>query len=144
MKAPNWYPAATLSALLLSCGGTTADDNGGAPGSTGGNSAIDSGVPAATGGMLVAFYGMRVFTGGTPSFGGAIDAGTGGAAAGGIDSFTGGTSTIELATGGQGVYLYGPRFDKLESASMSSGGNRAFISSDAEGGANLSNQRFDP
>lgn len=141
MKGLNWYPAATLSAFLLSCGGTTADDNGGKPGSTGGNSVIDSGVPAATGGMPMAFYGMRMFTGGTPSFGGAIDAGLAGGATGGIDSYTGGQSVTAPATG---IYLYGPRFDKLESASMSSGGNHAVISSDAEGGANLSNQRFDP
>jgi hypothetical protein len=116
MNGQTWYPAAALSAILLSCAGAT-DDSQGKP-ATGGGTGIDGGAPSATGSQPSNYYGVRL-TGGTSGVSTSTTAGTGG-----IDvahSTTGG-----MATGGfSGVYLYGPRFDKPDSSAISTGGSRA-------------------
>lgn len=115
MKGQNWYPAAAFSALLLSCGGST-DDGKGNPAATGGGTGIDSGVPTSTGGQPNYYYGPALIVGGSPA-----------------KASGGGTAQ---ATGGfQGVNIYGPRFDKLPSSSISTGGYRASTAANAEGGA---------
>ncbi len=121
MKGQTWYPAAALSAILLSCGGST-DEGQGNP-AAGGATGIDGGGPSATGARPAAYYGVLVTSGGTSGVSTSGTAGTGG-----IDvppSTTGGMGTGGFQGLGGMITMYGPRFDKLDSISISTGGGRS-------------------
>ncbi len=121
MKGQSWYPAAALSAILMSCGGST--DEGQSNPAKGGGSGIDGGGPSATGAQPAAFYGVLVASGGTNSVSTSGTAGTGG-----IDvahSTTGGIGAGGFQATGGAVYLYGPRFERPDSSAISTGGSHA-------------------
>ncbi len=121
MSCQPWYPAAALSAVILSCGAIT-DVSPASPSGTGGKPSIDAGAPGETGGQPVYHYGVQTTVGGK-----------GGASAGG----NAGTYVVPQ-TGGAPIYgipIYGPKFDRPQSSSVSTGGGPASARVDTEGGA---------